>query len=55
MLTYLGNDDWELQYNNIGYGIFRTRFAIEKTKVKSIMIKAADFIEYDPYLFTKME
>jgi CubicO group peptidase (beta-lactamase class C family) len=54
-LTYLGNDDWELRYNNIGYGIFKTKFAIDKYKVRSISVKAADFIEYDPYLFTKME
>lgn len=54
-LTCLGNDDWELRYNNIGYGIFRCKFALEKNKVKSILIKVADFIEYDTYLFTKME
>ena len=54
-LTYLGKEDWELRYNNIGYGIFRSQFKTINNKVVSILIKAADFIEYDPYLFTKME
>jgi len=54
-LNYLGKDDWELRYNNIGYGIFRSQFKTINNKVVSILIKAADFIEYDPYLFTKME
>ena len=54
-LTYLQNDDWELRYSPVSYGIFRSHFDIVKNKVKGIMIKAADFIEYDPYLFTKME
>lgn len=54
-LTYLGKNSWELRYNNIGYGIFRSQFNLINNKVESILIKAADFIEYDPYLFTKME
>ncbi len=54
-LTYLGKDDWELRYNSIGYGIFRSQFKSINNKVVSILIKATDFIEYDPYLFTKME
>ena len=54
-LTYLENDDWELRYNNIGYGIFKSHFVIENNKVQQILIKAADFIEFDSYLFTKME
>lgn len=54
-LIYLEKNDWELRYNNIGYGIFRSQFTIINNKVESILIKAADFIEFDPYLFTKME
>jgi CubicO group peptidase (beta-lactamase class C family) len=52
-LDYLDNDEWLLQYNNILYGIFPIKFKTENGKVKSIDIKANDFIEYDPYTFIK--
>lgn len=52
-LDYLDSDEWLLQYNNILYGIFAVKFKTENGKVKSIDIKANDFIEYDPYTFIK--
>ncbi len=52
-LDYMGDDKWLLQYNNIEYGIFTTRFGMDGGKVKDISIKANDFVEYDPYTFTK--
>ena len=52
-LVYLGNNEWMLRYENIEYGIFKTSFTIQKGKVISVNIKANDFVEYDPYTFTK--
>ena len=52
-LDYLDNNEWLLQYNNILYGIFSTKFLIKNNKVQSISIKANDFIEYDAYTFEK--
>lgn len=52
-LDYLDSDEWLLQYNNILYGIFPVKFKTENGKVKSIDIKANDFVEYDPYTFIK--
>ena len=54
-LNYMDNDEWLLQYNNIEYGIFATKFKIMNNKVVSVDIKANDFVEYDPYTFTKVE
>lgn len=53
-LSYMDSNEWLLQYSNIEYGVFPTRFTMEKGKVKSVSIKANDFVEYDPYEFVKM-
>jgi CubicO group peptidase (beta-lactamase class C family) len=52
-LQYMDNDEWMISYAPIMYGIFKTKFAIDSDKVKSLEIKVSDFIEYDPYTFTK--
>lgn len=52
-LDYMDNDEWLLQYDNIEYGIFAIKFKTENNKVVSVDIKANDFVEYDPYTFTK--
>lgn len=53
-LTYLDGEDWLLEYDNIEYGIFKTQFKIENSKVLSLTTKANDFVEYDPYVFVKL-
>jgi CubicO group peptidase (beta-lactamase class C family) len=53
-LKPLNNTEWLLEYNNVEYGIFKTKFEIDSSgKVKSIGIKVNDFVEYDSYIFTK--
>jgi CubicO group peptidase (beta-lactamase class C family) len=52
-LTYMDNGEWLLEYNNIEYGIFATKFTVSGKAVKSVEIKANDFVEYDPYTFIK--
>ncbi len=52
-LQYMDADEWLLTYNNIAFGIFATKFTIEKDKVVSVEIKANDFVEYDTYIFKK--
>jgi CubicO group peptidase (beta-lactamase class C family) len=54
-LEYMDNEEWLLRWDNIEYGIFATKFKIEKGKVISVDIKANDFVEYDPYTFTKKQ
>jgi CubicO group peptidase (beta-lactamase class C family) len=52
-LSYMDNGDWLTEYNNIEYGIYKTKFAIQNGKVVSAEIKVNDFVEYDPYTFIK--
>ena len=52
-LDYMDDGEWLIQYNNVEYGIFPTRFKIENSTVKSISIKVNDFVEYDAYEFVK--
>jgi hypothetical protein len=52
-LEYMDKDEWLLQYSNIEYGIFATKFKIENGKIISVRIKANDFVEFDPYEFVK--
>jgi CubicO group peptidase (beta-lactamase class C family) len=52
-LDYMDNGEWLMQYNNIEYGIFSISFEIAGNKVKSVTTKQNEFVEYDPYTFTK--
>ncbi len=54
-LKPLNGEEWLLEYSNIEYGIFKTKFTIDKGKVKSISIKVNDFVEYDAYEFVKIK
>lgn len=53
IMEYMDNDEWMLKYDNIEYGIFAIKFKTAKSKVISVDIKANEFVEYDPYTFTK--
>jgi CubicO group peptidase (beta-lactamase class C family) len=52
-LDYMDNGQWLMQYNNIEYGIFSISFDIAGNKVKGVTTKQNEFVEYDPYTFTK--
>lgn len=52
-LNYMDNDEWMLSYDNILYGIFSTKFKVSGGKVLSLETKESDFVEIDPYTFTK--
>ena len=52
-LQYMDNDEWLLTYNNPAFGIFPLKFATENNKVTAVTIKVNDFLETDPYVFTK--
>jgi CubicO group peptidase (beta-lactamase class C family) len=52
-LSYMDDNEWLLEYDNIEYGIFPTKFVVTGNKVVSVDIKANDFVEYDAYTFVK--
>lgn len=52
-LDYMDNGEWLLQYNNIEYGIYAIKFDLSGNKVKSVTTRQNEFVEYDPYTFTK--
>lgn len=52
-LQYMDDNEWLLTYSNPAYGIFPVRFVTDGNKVVSVDIKVNDFLEYDPYTFTK--
>ncbi len=52
-LDYLDNGEWLMQYSNIEYGVFVVKFEIAGGKVKSITTRQNEFVEYDPYTFTR--
>jgi len=52
-LQYMDSNEWLMTYNNIAFGVFKTKFKTENGKVISVDIKASDFVEYDPYTFIK--
>jgi CubicO group peptidase (beta-lactamase class C family) len=51
-LDYMDGNQWLLEYNDKAYGIFPA--TIDKTGGRlQLTLKANDFVEYDPYTFTK--
>ncbi|MCC6762027.1 MAG: serine hydrolase [Chitinophagaceae bacterium] len=52
-LTYMDNNEWLLEYSNIEYGIFATKFDIKNNAVQSLQIPVNPFVEMDAYTFTK--
>jgi hypothetical protein len=52
-MDYMDNGEWLLQYDNIEYGIFQTKFEVKGNKVVSVETKQSDFVEYDGYRFVK--
>jgi hypothetical protein len=52
-LEYMDNEEWLLTYNNIAFGIFKTKCELKENKVASVDIKVTDFLEYDAYTFKK--
>jgi CubicO group peptidase (beta-lactamase class C family) len=53
-LEYMGQGEWLFTYNNVLYGVFSVKFELSGGKVKSISTKQNPFVEYDPYVFTKV-
>lgn len=52
-LQYMDSGEWLLTYNNPAFGIFPLRFTTDENKVTAVTIKVNDFLESDPYTFTK--
>ncbi len=52
-LDYMDNGEWLLAYDNIEYGIFSTKFAVNGGRVVSLETKQSDFVEEDGYTFVK--
>lgn len=52
-LRYMDGGEWLMEYNNIEYGVFAIKFAVADGKVRSVTTQQNEFVEYDPYTFTK--
>lgn len=52
-MEYMDNNEFRITYSNIGYGIYPSKFTVKDGKVLSVEIRSNDFVETDPYLFTK--
>lgn len=53
-LDYMDDNTFRLTYSNPAFGIFPAKSTVEGQGVKSVEIKASDFVEYDPYQFVKL-
>lgn len=54
LLEPKGGNDFLCTFSNPLLGIFSVPFTVENNKVKNVSIKVNDFVEYDPYLFEKI-
>ncbi len=53
-VQYLDDNEWMISYSNPSFGIFPLKFITDGNNVISVDIKVNDFLEYDPYTFTKL-
>jgi CubicO group peptidase (beta-lactamase class C family) len=54
-LDYMDSGEWLLRYNNILYGVFKVKFEVSESRVKSLTTLQNPYVEYDPYVFTKLK
>jgi CubicO group peptidase (beta-lactamase class C family) len=54
-LQPLGGNRFYVTFSDPTYGKAIFPFTVENGKVKSVKVKVADFVEYDPYIFNKVE
>jgi hypothetical protein len=54
-LDYMDSGEWLLRYNNILYGVFKVKFEVSGFRVKSLTTLQNPYVEYDPYVFTKLK
>ena len=52
-LEYMDNNSFMMTYSNIAYGIFAANFKMANGKANAVEIKMNDFVEFDPYTFTR--
>jgi CubicO group peptidase (beta-lactamase class C family) len=52
-LDYMDDNTFRLTYSNPAFGVFPAKFSVNNGVAQDVEIKASDFVEYDPYLFTK--
>jgi hypothetical protein len=52
-MEYMDNGEWLLEYDNIEYGIYTTKFELKDGKVTGVETRQSDFVEYDGYKWTK--
>ncbi|CCH54613.1 beta-lactamase [Fibrisoma limi BUZ 3] len=53
-LDYMDGNEFRMTYSNQAFGVFPAKFTINGNTVQGVEIKASDFVEYDPYQFTKV-
>lgn len=53
-LDYMDDNAFRMTYSNQAFGVFPAKFTVTGNVAQSIEIKASDFVEYDPYVFTKV-
>jgi CubicO group peptidase (beta-lactamase class C family) len=54
-LEYMDEGEWLLKYNNVLYGRFAVNFELSGGMVKTLTTKQNPYVEYDPYVFAKVE
>jgi hypothetical protein len=51
----LGGNRFFCTYNDPLYGMKKLEFTVTGTKVKSLTVRVADFVEFTPYEFIKIK
>lgn len=52
-MEYMDNNEFQMTYSNIGYGIYPAKFSLKDGMPVAVEVQVNDFVESDSYLFVK--
>ncbi|WP_375436299.1 serine hydrolase [uncultured Hymenobacter sp.] len=53
-LDYMDGQEFRTTYSDLVFGVMPAKFEVEGNKVKTIELRVNDYVEYDPYVFSKL-
>ena len=53
-LDYMDGQDFRATYSDLVFGVMPAKFIVVDSKVKTVELRVNDYVEYDPYVFSKL-
>ena len=50
----MDGQDFRATYSDLVFGVMPAKFIVVDSKVKTVELRVNDYVEYDPYVFSKL-